>query len=1047
MIRRIVFFNICLIAGAQFLNAQQRGYDLHTSKNVSVDQIRKGFGTPPPESKLRCYWWWLNSMATKASITRDLEEMKKKGYGGASLVDAGSSSYNEARKTAAGPVFMSPQWMELYKHAVKEADRVGIELSVNIQSGWNPGGPFVTPEYALKKLVTADTLIRGGRKLSLALPRPPETLMYRDVLVQAIRKPSGNMLLKDAAISDWSLKTFNRSMGGAGIYPLYKFRSGFDTVSGTTPLQQQTIIDLTSRFDGKQLNWEAPPGEWIIIRYGWTNTGVVTSTTSDGWNGLSLDHMSPAAFNLFNRSVITPLIQTAKSAGNSVHYLQTDSWEMGVINWTQDFPTEFRNRRGYDIRRFMPVLAGYLVESQELTNRFLYDFRKTVGDCILDNHYRLFYNTAHQNGMGIHPESGGPHSAPIDALQVMGINDFPQGEFWAMSNTHRVSDAARLIVKQSASVAHTNGKRFVGAEGPTSIGPQWERSPKDLKSNIDRIFCSGVNRIVWHTFTSSPQEYGLPGNEYFAGTHMNPNVTWWQEAGAFVSYLNRASYLLQQGVFVADVLYYYGDDVPNFVFLKEEFPQLRFGYDWDKCSRDVVLKRLSAKNGYIQLPDGMQYRLLVLPPEQAISLDVLKKVEQLVKEGITVYAPRPKAATGLTQYPQSDQELVRIAGRLWGNIDGTSVTENRYGKGRVIWGRDINEVLASMKIAPDFSFTAADPQASFDYIHRSSDDADIYFLSNRFEHRQFNDFEYRYLPVVPDRYEQIEASFRVTGKVPQLWDPRTGEVTDIAVYRQEKDRTVIPLHFEPGGSKFIVFKKAGTPDVHITSITQNGQAIFPGNTRKATEQVPVQIRRNQQQVVAAVYEEGMYTFTWSNGKTTTLHPQKNKKEYTISNPWKLQFDAAWGPASPLTLDTLKSWTELEDPNAKFYSGKGQYTTTMVLPADALKNNRVFIDLGNVQDLATITINGKTLETSWCFPYRADITGLVKEGRNEISISVINLWANRLIGDSKLPEAERKTRTNVVKFEKEGSEKLLRVSGLLGPVKIITVPEQPLSLPQ
>ncbi|MCF3110197.1 glycoside hydrolase family 2 [Niabella sp. CC-SYL272] len=1046
MIRSIVFLSICLIAGTQFLSGQPGGYDLHTSKNGSVDQIRKEFVTPPPASKLRCYWWWLNSMATKESITRDLEEMKKKGYGGASLVDAGSSSYNEARKTAAGPVFMSPQWMELYKHAVKEADRLGIELSVNIQSGWNPGGPFVTPEYALKKLVAADTLISGGRKLSLALPQPPVKLMYQDVLIQAVRKPSGTVLLKDSAISDWSLKSFNRSMGGAGIYPLYKFRTGFDTVSGTTPLQQHTIIDLTSRFDGKRLNWNAPPGEWIIIRYGWTNTGVVTSTTSDGWNGLSLDHMSPAAFNLFNRSVITPLIQTAKSAGNSVRYLQTDSWEMGVINWTQDFPAEFRKRRGYDIRRFMPVLAGYLVEDQELTNRFLYDFRKTVGDCILDNHYRLFYNTAHANGMGMHPESGGPHSAPIDALQVMAINDFPQGEFWAMSNTHRVSDAARLIVKQSACVAHTNGKRFVAAEGPTSIGPQWERAPKDLKSNIDRIFCSGVNRIVWHTFTSSPKEYGLPGNEYFAGTHMNPNVTWWQEAGAFVNYLNRASYLLQQGLFVADVLYYYGDDVPNFVFLKDEFPQLRFGYDWDKCSRDVVLKRLSARNGNIQLPDGMQYRLLVLPPEQSISLDVLKKVEQLVKEGITVYAPRPRAATGLTQYPQSDQELVRIAGRLWGNIDGRSVTEHRYGKGKVIWGRDINEVLASMNIDPDFSFTAVDPQASFDYIHRRLENADIYFLSNRFEHRRFNDFEYRYLPEEPDRYEQIEASFRVTGKIPQLWDPLTGAVTDIVIYRQEKDRIIIPLHFEPGGSKFIVFKKPDLPDVHITGITLNGQTIFPANARKAKEQPPVEIRRDNGQVLANFYEAGAYTFTWSNGKTTTLRPQKNIMEYEITKSWTLQFDPAWGPAKPMMLDTLKSWTELEDPDAKFYSGKGSYITTVDLPATALKSNRLFLDLGNVQDLATITINGKSLEARWCFPYRADITTLVKEGRNDIRIAVVNLWANRLIGDSKLPEGKRRTRTNVVKFEKEGSEKLLRVSGLLGPVKVTAVPEHLLAQP-
>ncbi|WP_018631143.1 glycosyl hydrolase [Niabella aurantiaca] len=1015
-------------------------YDLQTDRQVSLQELARHFAAPPPEARLRCYWWWLNSMATKASITRDLEEMKKKGYGGASLVDAGSSNYKEALKTAAGPVFMSPEWMELYRHAVKEADRLGIELSVNIQSGWNPGGPFVTPEYALKKIVTADTVVKGGRELSIVLPAPPSKLMYRDVLVQAIRKPSGNIFLKDSAVQDWSIKSFNKSMGGQGIYPLYKFRAGFDTVSGTIPLKQNAIIDLTKNFDGRRLQWDAPPGEWIIIRYGWTNTGVVTSTTSDGWNGLSLDHLSPAAFELYNRSVIKPLIQTAKSAGNSVRYLQTDSWEMGVVNWTQAFPKEFSRRRGYDIKPFMPVLAGYLVESQELTNRFLYDFRKTVGDCILDNHYRLFYKTAHQHGMGIHPESGGPHSAPIDALQVMAINDFPQGEFWAMSNTHRVSDAARLAVKQSACVAHTNGKRFVGAEGPTSIGPQWERSPRDLKSNIDRIFCSGVNRIVWHTFTSSPKEYGLPGNEYFAGTHMNPNTTWWNEAGAFTAYLNRASYLLQQGLFTADVLYYYGDDVPGFVFLKDEFPQLNFGYDWDKCSRDVVLNRLSVVNGKILLPDGMQYRLLVLPEGKAISLDVLKKIEALVKAGMTVLGPKPAMATGLKGYPGSDSELRAIADRLWGKIDGTLVTENHYGKGKVIFGKDINTVLKSMQVTPDLSFTSANPKASLDYIHRSIDDADIYFLSNRFEYRAYDDFQYRYLPEVPDRYEQMEISFRVSGRQPQLWDAQSGRVTDILNYREEKGRTIIPLHFEPGGSKFIIFKKEKAVAPHIIEIVKDGTTLAALQSKLAPEFEPISFHRNNHLIYARVHEKGNYRIGWSNGQSALLNVSEGAIEKPLSNGWQLTLDKHWGKGRTYQLHDLKSWTMSEDPALKYYSGKGIYKTRFHLSDKERKGKRIFLDLGNVQDLAVVRINGAEHSVKWCFPYRLDITDAIKTGENTLVVEVVNLWANRLIGDRGLPAEKRLTQTNVVKFEKDGAEKLLRTSGLLGPVKFLLVPE-------
>jgi hypothetical protein len=1028
---------VILSLGILPATGQVSPYNLQTSTHVSLDQLSQHFATPGSESKLRCYWWWLNSKATKESITRDLEEMKKKGYGGASLVDAGSSAYTVALKTEAGPVFMSPQWMELYRHAVKEADRLGIELSVNIQSGWNPGGPFVTPEYALKRIVTADTVITGGRKLSISLPVPPQKIMYRDVLVQAVRRPSGKILLKDTAVANWSLKTFNKSMGGAGIYPLYKFREGFDTISGTIPLQQSTIIDLTSRYDGNQLQWDAPPGEWIIIRYGWTNTGVVTSTTSDGWNGLSLDHLNPTAFKLYDSSVITPLIKAAKSVGNSVHYLQTDSWEMGVVNWTQDFPKEFRTRRGYDLYSFMPVLAGYLVESQEQTNRFLYDFRKTVGDCVLDNHYRLFYNTAHQNGMGMHPESGGPHSAPIDALQVMAINDFPQGEFWAMANTHRVSDAARLVVKQSACVAHTNGKRFVAAEGPTSIGPQWERSPRELKSNIDRIFCSGVNRIVWHTFTSSPKEFGLPGNEYFAGTHMNPNVTWWNDAGAFVSYLNRASYMLQQGLFTADVLYYYGDDVPNFVFLKEEFPQLNFGYDWDKCSRDVVLKRLSVKDSRIVLPDGMQYKLLVLPSEKAISLDVLRKIEQLVKDGMMVFGPRPMAATGLTGYPGSDNEVRAIADRMWGKIDDNTVTENRYGKGTVIWGKDINTVLRSINVMPDLSFTSSTPQTAIDYIHRASDEADIYFLSNRFEYRAYNDFEYRYLPKIPDRNEQIEASFRVSGQRPQLWDAQSGNITDIVNYREENGRTIIPLHFGPGESKFIVFKKDKVDRLHITGIQKEGAQ---STAAAISEFEPVVFNQQHNAVSALVYEPGNYSISWSNGQKSTLNAANGMKEKALTANWQLKLDEHWGGGKAFQLDELKSWTEFNEPLLKYYSGKGVYSTQFNITKNELKGNRVFIDLGNVQDLAEIKVNGMSPVIKWYFPYRVDITAILKEGTNTLTVGVVNLWANRLIGDRGLPPEQRFTKTNVIKFEKEDSDKLLRVSGLVGPAKLLLVPE-------
>ncbi len=1019
--------------------AQNIDYSLASSPVINYTQLALDFKNPPSESKLRCYWWWLNSMATKESITRDLEQMKAKGYGGASLVDAGSSNYLVAHKTQAGPIFMSPAWMELYKHAVKEAQRLGLELSVNAQSGWNPGGPTITPELALKKLVSAEVKVTGGKSIVMKLPQPDSLLMYRDVTVQAFKRPESDSLEISKLIQNWRIKTFNSSFGMMGVYPLNKLRDEYVGKQVLNGIQKNEIIDLSNHYENGILKWNAPPGNWVIVRYGWTCTGARTSTNSDGWEGLSLDHLNPDAFKKFSGDVILPLINTAQAVGNSVHFLQTDSWEMGNVGWTNNFAAEFKKFRGYDIYPYLPVLAGHMVGSVEESDRFLHDYRQTIGDCILTYHYQLFTDLAHANGMGFHPESGGPHSAPVDALKVMAISDFPQGEFWAMANTHRVSDAERLAVKQSACVAHTNGKRFVAAEGPTSIGPQWEEAPKDLKSNIDRVFCSGVNRIVWHTFTNSPKEFGLPGNEYFAGTHLNPNVTWWKHAGDFISYLNRCSYMLAQGLFTADVLYYYGNDVPNFVFLKEDVKDLGFGHDWDKCSKDAIINRMSVKDHQIVFPDGMSYKVLVLPQETAIDLQVLHKIESLVKQGLVVVGPKPLSATGLTQYPQSDKEIESIASAMWGSIDGVTKTENNYGKGKVIFGKDINTVLEELKVGPDFSFSSTNSNTALDYIHRTGDQADIYFVANRFGRIGTNDFKYRYLTTLPDRYEQTECRFRVTGMVPEIWDPMTGRTEEVLTYKEEDGYTILPLHLEPDGSRFVIFRKAkGTP--HIVSIEKDGKSLFPGNEFKDDRGEYIDLEKKDRSILATIFKPGQYKMVWSDSHISTIDAKRKLKTTLISNGWNIHFDTKWGGPDQIYTDTLKSWTSFKDEGIKYYSGSAVYTKKITINAGHLKQTKVILDLGNVLDMAVVKINGQVLKLGWVAPFQFDISQHVKAGINELEVEVTNLWPNRLIGDGKLASEKRLTKTNIVKFDNPNAETFLRESGLLGPVKLIFLPQ-------
>ena len=1037
-IRALVLTLLLSVAAAPRAGAQA-DLRLEPVMDTPTAELARKFRTPPGEAGMSCYWWWLNGHTTEEAITRDLEEMKAKGYGSASLIDAGGFNPVTARP-GPGEVFLSEGWKRLYRHAVREADRLGITLSVNATSGWNPGGPFVTPERALKRLTYSETDVRGGGRVEVELPQPPTWYVCRDICVQAVRKAPEGAPMKDAAIPHWSAKAFYSGLGFQEIFPLGLLSAGFDHDAGAEPLRGEEILDITSCFDGRKLVWDAPEGEWTVIRYAWTCTGARTSTTSDGWEGLSLDHLDPEAFALYRDSVLLPLIRTAKEAGNSVRFLLTDSWEMGLVNWTERFPEEFRRFRGYDLWRYLPVMTGRVVESPEVSNRFLQDVRRTVSDCILNYHYKPFRELANAHGMMTDPEAGGPCYTPVDALEVLGACDIPHGEFWARATSHVASEGARLSVRQSACVAHTNGRRFVEAEGPTSIGPHWERSPKELKGLLDRVFCSGVNRLVWHTFTSSPAEWGRPGVEYFAGTHLNRNVTWWEQAGDFVGYIDRCSYLLQQGLFVADVLIYNGDDVPNMVFLKEEEAGFPFGYDWDKCSKSVVLERLSvAGDGRIVLPDGMSYRVLVLPPLETIDLDVMRRIERMVLDGMTLVGDPPKRTTGLAHYPDGDRELKEITDRMWrcdmgGWMDGVNRTENRYGRGRVIRGQELGNVLTALGAPPDFAYTGADPRTRLDFIHRTTDDQEIYFVANRFARQGIDDYFYRYLPRPYDRFEQVECRFRVTGRAPQFWNPLTGEIEPVRYYCERDGYTCIPMHFAPEGSCFVVFPKDVPPVRHIVRADRRTEPLFL--SQSVVPRYPaIGFADDGGTLCADLYEPGEYTLYWSDGGVSHVAAERLPAETELTDPWTVRFDPAWGPACPVRFDSLRSWTEFDDPQIRYYSGTATYEKEFTMDRAQLRGRKVLLDLGNVQEVAVIRLNGHEFPVSWSDPCEADITRWVRPGTNRLSVDVVNLWPNRLIGDGKLPPGERRTRSNVSKYDAADAEKYLRVSGLLGPVRI------------
>jgi hypothetical protein len=953
--------------------------------------LETGWANPPLPARLRAYWWWLNGNVTKDSITRDLEAMKAKGFGGAVIVDADGSSQDGNAEVPHGPTFFSPAWRELYKHTLREAHRLGLEMSLNIQSGWNLGGPMVTADDAAKKLVWSETKLTGPTNFSQVLPAPKSRdNYYRDVFVVAYR------LRPDQAahrpLENWREKALYKTLepfSAPDSAPLFQ---EIPATPGEEDTRATDVFDLTDKLDASgKLNWNAPAGSWQELRFGCTvGDHSYVSTASEGWHGYAIDVFDAGAFQRYWNAVVEPLIADAGPlAGTTLKYLHTDSWEVEAVNWTPTLRAEFLKRRGYDLLPFMPVMAGRIVNSREASDRFLADYRKTLGDLAIDNHYRLFRDNAHKHGLEIHPESGGPHAVPIDAQRCLGWDDVPMSEFWSWSWTHRIGDANRYFVKQPASAAHTYGHRITQDEGFTTIGPHWQsRIWNNLKPSFDKALCEGMNRLVWHAFVCSPTNMGVPGQQYFAGTHFNPNVTWWDKSGPFLAYINRCQFLLQQGLFAADVCYYYGDNVPNFAQLKSSDPaHILPGYDYDVITEEALLTRMSVRAGRLVLPDGMSYRVLVLADRPSISLPVLRKVKELVAAGATVIGTKPVQPSGLKNFPESDAELARLTNELWGRGSRreeaqTSAVEIHLGKGRVISGKTAREVLLDDGVPPDFAVerrasarpgshieaelagTVPVAQLDIDYIHRTDGGTEIYFVANR-----------------STNAVAVQCTFRVAAKAPEIWNAVSGEHHFTAAYTEKDGRTTVPLEFDPCGSTFVIFRAPAAR--HPAMATDNDLKLAPRGE--------------------------------------------------ISGPWTVHFDPKWGGPATTTFDQLVSWPTRTEPGIKYYSGTAIYEKTFDLPDTSLENKKIFLDLGDMCELAEVHLNGKNLGIAWTPPFRVDITGTVKPTGNQLEIQVVNFWPNRIIGDQFLPPDQRFTRTNIRKLTQKTP---LMESGLLGPVQIL-----------
>ena len=968
----------------------------------AAEPLDRQFQNPPDAVKPSCYWMWFNTNVDKEGITRDLEEMKSKGLSGAYLYTLSPNSCGT--RIPQGPDFLSPEWKELYRHALKEADRLGLELGINLGSGWLMGGPWITPDNASRWFLQSELQLTGPQKFSGTLPLPGpkdgydsppqlqvrayinlplEKVDYQDTAIVAFREPERARLGNEDPRRKHLAAKSNREDASVFTRPSTVTNlplTPWAALPDDQPIAPGEMIDLTDKVgpDGK-LDWDVPEDSWTIIRTGHRMTGSQMTAAAKGGEGLAVDFFSTTAVDQQWKNVAQVYLDEAGPlVGKTLKYLGTDSFEDGYPNWTANFVSEFQRYRGYDPKPYLPVLKGRLVGNAELSDRFLHDYRKTMADCMADNHYGHFTKLTNEKGMQTLCEAAGPswsQTMCMDALKNLGRVDMPMGEFW---RGLFLIDDQNQVAKQTASAAHIYGRKTASAEAFTSFSPDWDNGPSLLKPIVNRAFCEGINRLVFHCWTSQKPQDGMPGYEFGAGTHFNPNVTWWNQAAKpWLSYVNRCQALLQSGLFVADVLYYNGDGAPNLVDVKHVPAGLGKGYDYDVCNEDVLLTRLSVKDGLIALPDGMSYRILSLPDSKRMPLAVIRKIAELVKAGATVVGPRPDADPGLKNYPESDAAVRQIAAELWGNIDGKTVVENRVGKGRVFQGKSLREILLAEGVKPDFEAAGAN-DIFIDFIHRTTPEAEIYFLANR-----------------KDRPEKVIATFRQAGRQPELWNPVTGEQRDLPQFQIEGGRTIVPLEFEPNGSMFVVFRKPAT-------IAGQGENF-----------------------------------------------EKLKTVQTLEGPWTVQFDKDWFyPTAGLTgeaaegkivFEKLEDWSKRPEEAVKHFSGTAVYGKVFSFqPSVFSKDKRFYLDLGTFSETAKVTLNGKDLGVLWCAPKRVEITEALKAGENELKIEVVNNWPNRLIGDGKLPAEQRRTRTNIEKYNplKTGEHTLLP-SGLLGPVSIST----------
>jgi hypothetical protein len=747
------------------------------------------------------------------------------------------------------------------------------------------------------------------------------------------------------------------------------FQAEIDFAAHVTPraapgsaVEARSVLDLTNRLgsDGR-LDWSPPAGRWTIVRLGWSLTGRANQPAEDESTGLEVDKLDAAAV----RRYLTHYLDLYANAGDAQQYVEglvTDSWEAGVQNWSRDLLSQFQSRRGYDPFSYLPALVGYVVDDADTTDRFLWDFRETLKEMLVEYHYGTIADELHRRNMVYFSEAQGDTPRAIaDGMAIKARADVPTGEFWFRPfGAGPGQPPLKADLHEAASVAHLYGRREVAAEALTVAAGRdmWGFSPRMLKPVADEIFARGVNRILIHESHHQPLVHAKPGLSLgFFGQFFNRNETWAEEAGPWISYISRTSFLLQQGRYVADIAYFYGEE-RNLTELHQEDFELAVpsGYQFDFVNAEALRTLLSVADGRLVTKNGMRYRVLYLAPHvNRLTPGTLLRIRDLVRAGAVLIGKRPESGLGIRGRGVHFDQLVR---EVWGEAP-TSAKVRSLGRGRVYETTDLAAVLRTEAILPPIS---ASPAIDDILIHyRRTDDCDIYFLSNRRDVRR-----------------RVELTLGTSHTAVELWRAYDGSVATVSATRT-LDGLAVVVPFEAHEALFLI-----------------------AHDRKSSDAA-----------------------TWSPSDVLPLHD--------LDGPWSVRFGQEGEPGTLVQFARLSSWSDSTDARIRFFSGHAIYSKDFEVPQAWLRQEgSIFLDLGVVHEMAVVSLNGKQLATSWHPPHRIDLSRALRVGKNYLEIRVINLWPNRLIGDSQ----PATVRTTFAPQSTYGATSPLMPSGLLGPVRLL-----------